>query len=67
MRKIPKFKSGGGPSSAKKILNLVLFLLHIQKIRSIGREMKEFFFPILRKASEWPKCVAEIIAFKDSG
>ena len=64
MRKIPKFKSGGAPRSAKNIK----FVYYIyKKIRSIGREMKEIFFPILRKASEWPKCVAEIIAFKDSG
>ena len=29
--------------------------------------MKEIFFPILRKVSEWPKCVVEKIAFKDAG
>ena len=30
------------------------------------RNEGNFFFSIWRKASKWPKCVAEIIAFKDS-
>ena len=42
--------------------------LYIQKKSGvIGGGMKEiYFFSIWRKASKWPKCVAEIIAFKDS-
>ena len=41
--------------------------VYTKRIRSIGGEMKEiYFFSIWRKASKWPKCVAEIIAFKDS-
>ena len=41
--------------------------LYIQQIsdQSVENQMKEFF-PIFRKASKWLKCVAEIIAFKDS-
>ena len=67
MKKIQKFKSGGAPSSAKNIKFGIIFTTYTKKIRSIGRERKEIFFPILRKVSEWPKCVAEIIAFKDAG
>ena len=64
MRKIPKFKSGGAPSSAKNIKFGIIFTTYTKNNRS-GNEGN--FFPILRKVSEWAKCVAEIIAFKDAG
>ena len=41
--------------------------LYIYKISDQSVVLNEgIFFYILRKASKWSKCVAEIIAFKDS-
>ena len=42
--------------------------LYIQKKNQVNRWRNEgnLVFSIWRKASKWPKCVAEILAFKDS-
>ena len=40
--------------------------VYTTNFRSISGELMKEFFPIFRKATKWLKCVAEIIASKDS-
>ena len=47
-------------------LDTPLYNLYTTYFRSIGGEMKENLFCFFsEKHNKWPKCVAEIFAFKD--